>query len=98
MVLCVERLLLIRVVQRASTALEVNPQYLKALLRRAHSYEATEKYEEALQGQGSYLCPLYALFCLFFLFVFSDYKKVLELDPSQTAARNASMVSGVSDL
>ena len=80
--------------------MEVNPQYLKALLRRAHSYEATEKYEEALQGRqghGSYLCPLYALF-FFCLFVFSDYKKVLELDPSQTAARNASMVSGVSDL
>ena len=33
-----------------------------------------------------------------FFVCFSDYKKVLELDPSQTAARNASMVSGVSDL
>lgn len=31
-------------------ALKMKPDYLKALLRRAQSYEATEKLEEALEG------------------------------------------------
>lgn len=32
-------------------ALKMKPDYLKALLRRAQSYEATEKLEEALEGE-----------------------------------------------
>ena len=32
-------------------ALELNPDYLKALMRRAQSYEALEKYEDALEGK-----------------------------------------------
>jgi len=31
----------------------MKPDYLKALLRRAQSYEATEKLEEALEGDPS---------------------------------------------
>lgn len=37
------------VIDDCTKALEMNPEYVKALLRRAHSYEATEKFEEALQ-------------------------------------------------
>ena len=72
-----------------SAALAVKPQYVKALMRRARAYEATEKYEEALQGNpdaGSTVgIKVYSSRS-------SDYKKVLELDPSQTSARDASMV------
>jgi len=32
-------------------ALELNPDYLKALMRRAQSSEALEKYEDALEGK-----------------------------------------------
>ena len=32
-------------------ALELNPDYLKALMRRAQSCEALEKYEDALEGK-----------------------------------------------
>jgi len=35
-------------------ALKMKPDYLKALLRRAQSYEATEKLEEALEGHILY--------------------------------------------
>jgi len=34
-------------------ALELNPDYLKALMRRAQSSEALEKYEDALEGKKS---------------------------------------------
>ena len=33
-------------------ALTLEPRYLKALLRRAQSYEAVEKYEDALEGRS----------------------------------------------
>lgn len=36
-------------------ALKMKPDYLKALLRRAQSYEATEKLEEALEGDPQHL-------------------------------------------
>lgn len=32
-------------------ALELEPQYLKAILRKAQANEALEKYEDALEGQ-----------------------------------------------
>lgn len=35
-----------------STALNLEPNYLKALLRRANACEALEKYEEALEGEA----------------------------------------------
>lgn len=57
----------------ASVAIELNPEYIRALLRRAELYEQTEKLDEALE----------------------DYKKVLELDPNQTSARQACMVSSL---
>ena len=34
-------------------ALELSPDYLKALMRRAQSSEALEKYEDALEGRQS---------------------------------------------
>lgn len=51
----------------SSSALELHPHYLKAMLRRAELYEKTEKLDEALK----------------------DYQKIVELDPSQHAARAA---------
>ena len=99
-------------------ALELNPDYLKAVMRRAQSYEALEKYEDALEGEqnssGVYeveciheittarvlrlgirngsLWPLVINKWWVNLFVPADYKRVLELDPSQSAARQAVMV------
>ncbi|XP_059206893.1 tetratricopeptide repeat protein 1 [Centropristis striata] len=52
-----------------SRAIELNPDYVRALLRRAELHEQTEKLDEALE----------------------DYKKVLDLDPNQPAARTACM-------
>ena len=51
-------------------AVELNPNYLKALYRRAELYEKTDKLDEAL----------------------SDFKQIVEMDPSQHAARAACMV------
>ena len=56
-----------------AVAIDLNPDYVRALLRRAELHEQTEKLDEALE----------------------DYKKVLELDPSQTSARQACMVSSL---
>lgn len=56
-----------------ATAIELNPDYVRALLRRAELYEQTDKLDEALE----------------------DYKKVLELDPNLTSARQACMVSSL---
>ncbi|XP_041658176.1 tetratricopeptide repeat protein 1 [Cheilinus undulatus] len=58
-----------KAISDCSRAIELNPDYVRALLRRAELYEQTEKLDEALE----------------------DYKKVLELDPNQTAARQACM-------
>ncbi|CAJ1063158.1 tetratricopeptide repeat protein 1 isoform X1 [Xyrichtys novacula] len=52
-----------------SKAIELNPDYVRALLRRAELYEQTDKLDEALE----------------------DYKKVLELDSTQSTARQACM-------
>ena len=69
-------------------------------MRRAQAYEALEKYEDALEGiyldeimfsilfsvaQREKIVINNCCFC-------SDYKKALELDPSQAAARQALMV------
>ncbi|XP_022125668.2 tetratricopeptide repeat protein 1 isoform X2 [Pieris rapae] len=48
-------------------AIELKENYLKAYLRRAISYEATDKLDESLE----------------------DYKKVIELDPSNATAKSA---------
>ena len=55
----------------SSSALDLHPHYLKAMLRRAELYEKTDKLDEALK----------------------DYQKVVELDPSQHAARASCLVS-----
>ncbi|KAL7390351.1 hypothetical protein ABVT39_019428 [Epinephelus coioides] len=52
-----------------TSAIKLNPEYVRALLRRAELYEQTEKLDEALE----------------------DYKKVLDLDPTRTSARQACM-------
>jgi len=51
-----------------SKAVELNPDYVRAYLRRAKLYEETEKLDESLE----------------------DYKKVLEFDPGNKDALNAS--------
>lgn len=57
-------------IEDSTKALELNPNYLKALLRRAELYEKTEKLDEAL----------------------ADYTQVVNMDPSQHAARIACAV------
>ncbi|XP_014787435.1 tetratricopeptide repeat protein 1 [Octopus bimaculoides] len=56
-----------KAIEDSCSALELNPDYLKALLRRAELYEKEDKLEDALQ----------------------DYKKIVEMDPSQHSARAA---------
>lgn len=56
-----------KAIEDSCSALELNPNYLKALIRRAELYEKEEKLDEALE----------------------DYKKIVEMDPSQHAARAA---------
>lgn len=38
-------------IKECTKALELNPSYLKALLRRAEAHEKLEHYEEAIAGQ-----------------------------------------------
>lgn len=44
-------------IKHCTAALEINPEYVKALWRRAEAYEATEKYREALEDLKK-LCEL----------------------------------------
>lgn len=41
------------VVQDCTAALELNPGYVKAILRRAQANEHLEKYDIALEGEGT---------------------------------------------
>lgn len=56
-------------IEDCTKALEFNPKYLKALLRRATLYEESDKLDESLE----------------------DFKKILELDPSNADA-NAALI------
>ena len=58
-------------------------------MRRAQSYEALEKLEQALEGMHMEYIVKYHTTVICFV----DYKKALELDSSQTTAREAVMVS-----
>ena len=60
-------------------------------MRRAQSYEALEKLEQALEGTCMHMEYIVKYHTTIICFL--DYKKALELDPSQTAAREAVMVS-----
>lgn len=98
--------------------LELEPHYLKAIMRRGQASEALEKYEDALEGRilysGMHMCVCVYVCCcmtlifevyitlymciikntwLHCIFVVTDYKKALEIDPSQDTARKAVMVS-----
>ncbi|KAK1875950.1 hypothetical protein KUDE01_032194, partial [Dissostichus eleginoides] len=59
-----------KAISDCTRAIDLNPDYVRALLRRAELQEQTEKLDEA----------------------FEDYKRVLELDPKQGAARSACMI------
>ena len=63
---------------------------MKAYMRRAQAQEAMEKYEEALEGVFYWEMFKYNFPC-----AVSDYKKVIEMDPSQMAARRALVVGDV---
>lgn len=54
-------------IEDCSKSLELNPNYIKVLIRRAKLYEETEKLDESLE----------------------DYRKILEMDTSNTEARQA---------
>ena len=71
-------------------ALEFNSEYVKVLLRRAQSYEATDKLESALEGESHAHVPASADVCkLSAVCALADYKKVLELEPKSALARDA---------
>lgn len=40
-------------IRDSTKALDLNPEYLKARLRRAQCYEHEDKLEEALEGNGT---------------------------------------------
>ena len=65
----------------------MRPDYLKAIVRRAQSNEALEKLEDAFKGPLK-LGNTHNIYNI-------DYKRALELDPSQPAARDAVMVGTV---
>jgi len=56
-----------------AVAIQLNPDYVRALLRRAELHEQTDKLDEALE----------------------DFKKVLDLDPVHSSARQACLVRGL---
>lgn len=43
-------------IKECTKALELNPAYTKALLRRADAHEKLEHYEEAIAGKFRYNC------------------------------------------
>lgn len=58
-------------VKESTKALELNPNYLKALMRRAQANENLEKFEEALSGmQYEVLVPVYNVFEYLFSMIF----------------------------
>ena len=65
------------------------------MLRRAQSYEALDKLEDSLEGLTKIVVESNPHEGICIIKFTSDYKRVLELDPSQSAARQAVMVSGV---
>ncbi|KAJ0089441.1 hypothetical protein Patl1_14440 [Pistacia atlantica] len=64
-------------IKECTKALELNPTYMKALMRRAEAHEKLEHFEEAIAGKLG----------------FDDYylKKILELDPTNNQARKTIM-------
>jgi import receptor subunit TOM70 len=40
------------VIEDCARAIELDPGYVKAVMRRAQAYEATDKLEDALDGVG----------------------------------------------
>ena len=53
---CVYMCVCVCVVCVCYPALEFNTEYVKVLLRRAQSYEATDKLESALEGESIDMC------------------------------------------
>lgn len=66
-------------VQDCTRSLELNPNYVKVLLRRSQANEKLDRLEEALQGFVQYPIPF---FYRDLTFMFADLKRVQELDPS----------------
>ncbi|KAK9076778.1 hypothetical protein SSX86_005112 [Deinandra increscens subsp. villosa] len=59
-------------VKECTKALELNPSYMKALIRRGEAHEKLENYDEAITGEYT---------------VEVNMKKILELDPSNYQSR-----------
>uniref|UniRef100_J3N3K2 Uncharacterized protein n=1 Tax=Oryza brachyantha TaxID=4533 RepID=J3N3K2_ORYBR len=78
-------------IKECTKALELNPSYLKALLRRGEAHEKLEHYDEAIAVYFTPL-PLMPYFktplVLSFIFI-SDMKKVIELEPSNEQAKRS---------
>ncbi|KAF6156369.1 hypothetical protein GIB67_031490 [Kingdonia uniflora] len=90
-------------IKECTKALELNPTYMKALIRRGEANEKLEHFEEAIAGTGFIAFPVSSVtwsyiliktsigvdhfLYLYFLFSFVDMKKILELDPSNDQAR-----------
>ncbi|GAB2291524.1 hypothetical protein Dimus_025777 [Dionaea muscipula] len=56
-------------IKECTKAVELNPVYVKALLRRADAYEKLERFEDAISGEllmSSFLGSFFLLFVFFF--------------------------------
>ncbi|RVW88379.1 hypothetical protein CK203_040936 [Vitis vinifera] len=85
-------------IKECTKALELNPTYMKALTRRAEAHEKLEHFEELLQVRLDPKSVHFILQCLscillipnsLFIIYLDRYKKILELDPSNSQARRA---------
>ncbi|KDO38262.1 hypothetical protein CISIN_1g033182mg [Citrus sinensis] len=59
-------------IKECTKALELNPTYMKALIRRAEAHEKLEHFEEAIAGIQDLMIVM---------------KKILEFDPSNNQAK-----------
>ncbi|ESR66764.1 TPR REGION domain-containing protein [Citrus sinensis] len=78
-------------IKECTKALELNPTYMKALIRRAEAHEKLEHFEEAIAVSCSFYVGLCSLVlnpesCIF-LSTFHEMKKILEFDPSNNQAK-----------
>ncbi|KAM3269902.1 tetratricopeptide repeat protein 1 [Capsicum chacoense] len=73
-------------VKECTKALELNPTYIKALVRRAEAHEKLEHFDEAVTGKYRVL-KLYHF--IRYNVVTTDMTKILELEPSHDQARRS---------
>jgi tetratricopeptide (TPR) repeat protein len=79
-----------KTVDDATKALDIDPNYTKALFRRATAYEHLKDYVKALAGKALLSICLRSLLTSSMISPLADFKKYVELDPSpHPAAKRA---------